>query len=114
MGAQKSSQSSSTLGTSEKSLRTPTHIPSNATDHYHDMNEFSNDKVGHLVKQILLGKNIELAHMLNGANHSLMNGTGDDIESSIHPLFGGTTEGHGTCKWPSCEMAFDDLQSFMR
>ncbi|XP_063706481.1 forkhead box protein P1 [Culicoides brevitarsis] len=100
----------------EKSLRQQT------TDHYHESQanpEFpNNDKIGHLVKQILLGKNIELAHMLNGVNHSpILNGNPammDEVDSSIHPLFGSTGEGHGTCKWPSCEVAFDDFATFMR
>lgn len=120
---------SSLLGNTEKSLRSH-HTPINTnttptTDHYHEQpatpivgaaNEFNNDKIGHLVKQILLGKNIELAHMLNGVNHSpIMNGVPtDDLDGTIHPLFGSTGEGHGTCKWPSCEIAFDDFATFMR
>lgn len=118
---------SSLLSNPEKALRTH-HNPinaNNATDHYHEpavtpvvpANEFNNDKIGHLVKQILLGKNIELAHMLNGVNHSpILNGAGgpDDVDGSIHPLFGSTGEGHGTCKWPSCEIAFEDFATFMR
>uniref|UniRef100_A0A336LS34 CSON002455 protein n=1 Tax=Culicoides sonorensis TaxID=179676 RepID=A0A336LS34_CULSO len=119
---QKPPPSSMLSNNSEKSSRS--HHNNATTDHYHDnsagtgtplvgVNEFNNDKIGHLVKQILLGKNIELAHMLNGANHSpMLNGVQDEVD--IHPLFGSTGEGHGTCKWPSCEIAFDDFATFMR
>lgn len=129
MNANQKPPPSTLLSNPEKSLRshhTPINTNNNATDHYHEPpvtpvvagNEFNNDKIGHLVKQILLGKNIELAHMLNGVNHSpILNGApglADDVDGSIHPLFGSTGEGHGTCKWPSCEIAFDDFATFMR
>lgn len=97
----------------EKSIRNAS-LPLNS-DHFTDSNEFSNsnDKLNHIVKQILLGKNMELAHMLNGGGgNPLLNGN-DDIDT-MHPLFGNTGDGHGTCKWPGCEMAFDDFQSFLR
>lgn len=103
---------------SEKALRNASsHPPPQLnSDHFTDSNEFSNsnDKLSHLVKQILLGKNMELAHMLNGGatGNPLLNG-GDDIDT-MHPLFGNTGDGHGTCKWPGCEMAFEDFQSFLR
>lgn len=68
------------------------------------------------------GKSIELASILGGtgggSNGSNMNGIHGglqlDDENSMHPLFGTTGDGHGTCKWPSCDLAFDDFQSFLR
>lgn len=104
----------------EKSIRrdTSSHGPSMGGDPYADPTEFSSgssDKLGHLVKTILSGQN--MANMLNGGSpfsSPLMNGlTGEELDP-MHPLFGNSGDGHGTCKWPGCEMAFDDFQSFLR
>lgn len=78
-------------------------------------NNMTADKYTNIINSLMLGASVGFS---NNLNLDLDEFNPDILDkssivplhySSGHPLFG-----HGMCKWPGCEVAFDDLQSFAK
>ncbi|XP_055714522.1 forkhead box protein P1 isoform X3 [Phlebotomus papatasi] len=76
------------------------------------------DKFATLLNSIYINRRDELANALMGSNLSSGNiltedrtsrDLASDEKNSGHPLYG-----HGMCKWPGCEVIFDDLPTFTK
>lgn len=78
-------------------------------------NNMTADKYSTIINSLMLGASVGLTNNLNLDLDEFMPDILDKSSlvplhySSGHPLFG-----HGMCKWPGCEVAFDDLQSFAK
>ncbi|GAB0100308.1 forkhead box protein P1 [Sergentomyia squamirostris] len=85
-----------------------------------DQDVQSLDKFANLFNSIYMNRRDEMSSVLMGSSTSIAGNFADERGPSSrdlvqtedktgHPLFG-----HGMCKWPGCEVIFDDLQAFTK
>lgn len=72
------------------------------------LNDFNDDKYGNLLTTIIMGHRDDINSLLAGATNSLLEERLSN-DKTIHPLYG-----RGACKWPGCELIFDDIQLFTK
>lgn len=75
-------------------------------------NNLNTDKYSNIINSLMLGTTVGLSNNLSvdiDECNIESNFTEKLPYSTGHPLFG-----HGVCKWPGCEVAFDDLQAFAK
>lgn len=99
----------------EASTDTQSLVPENPDE---QTGQEAGDKFATLLNSIYINRRDELANALMGSNLASGNiltedrtsrDLASDEKNSGHPLYG-----HGMCKWPGCEVIFDDLPTFTK
>ncbi|XP_055690442.1 forkhead box protein P2 isoform X2 [Lutzomyia longipalpis] len=89
-------------------------VPENTEEPQGAQEAASGDKFANILNSIYINRRDEITNALigsSGMGNFLDDRTRDLTEekNSGHPLFG-----HGMCKWPGCEVIFDDLLTFTK